>query len=91
MLKNEYKIAKKLHEIRELQSLIYEAQEEIEDLKTYIKKEMGEAEELRAGEYRVTYKAVTSSRLDTTALKEALPEVFARFSKQTTARRFVLV
>ena len=45
-------------------------------------------EELRAGEYKVTWKAVTSSRLDTTALKKALPDVAARFMKSTTSRRF---
>ena len=41
-----------------------------------------------AGEYRVIWKAVTSSRLDTTALKKALPDVAARFMKSTTSRRF---
>ena len=49
---------------------------------------MGESEELRAGEYKVTWKAVTSTRLDTAALKKALPDVAERFTKQTTTRRF---
>lgn len=33
---------------------------------------------------------VTSNRLDSTALKKELPDIAARFMKQTTARRFVL-
>ena len=32
----------------------------------------------------------TIKRLDSTALKKELPEIAARFMKQTTARRFVL-
>ena len=49
---------------------------------------MGDAEELRAGEYKVTWKAVKSSRLDAAALKKALPEVAERFTRITTTRRF---
>ena len=49
---------------------------------------MGDNEELRAGEYKVTWKTVTSSRLDSKALKEALPEVVQHFTKTTTCRRF---
>lgn len=49
---------------------------------------MGDAEELRAGEYKVTWKPVTSTRVDTKALKAAAPELVERFTKVTTARRF---
>lgn len=52
------------------------------------RRDMGDAEELRAGEYKVTWKAVTSSRLDTAALKKALPDVASAFTRQTTTRRF---
>ena len=41
-------------------------------------------------DWRITWKPVTSSRVDTTALKKELPDIAARFMKQTTARRFVL-
>lgn len=78
----------KIRELRQLQSLIEEAQAEAEAIKDTIKAQMGDAEELRAGEYRVTWKAVTSSRLDSKALKAALPEVVERFTKTTTTRRF---
>ena len=80
----------KIRELRQLQSLIEEAQAEAETIKDQIKASMTAqgAEELRAGEYKVTWKAVMSSRLDTTALKMALPEVVERFTKTTTSRRF---
>ena len=38
----------------------------------------------------MTWKPVTSSRMDTAALKKALPEIAERFIKSTTNRRFVL-
>ncbi len=78
----------KIRELRQLQSLIEEAQAEAEAIKDSIKAHMGDAEELRAGEYQVTWKAVTSSRLDSKALKAALPEVVERFTRTTTTRRF---
>lgn len=65
----------KARELRQLQSLIEEATAEAEALKDAIKAAMGDAEEVRAGEYRITWKSVTSSRLDTAALKKSLPEV----------------
>lgn len=45
---------------------------------------------LNGTDWKVTYKAVTSSRLDTTALKKALPDLTAQFTKTTTARRFCI-
>ena len=53
-----------------------------------IKAVMGDEELLTAGAYKVSWKTFTSSRVDTTALKKALPEVAAQFTKQTTGRRF---
>ncbi len=81
-------IEKKIRELRELQILIEEAEQEAEAIRDTIKEHMGEREELHAGEYKVTWKAVTSTRLDTAALKKALPEVAERFTKATTTRRF---
>lgn len=36
-------------------------------------------------DWKVTYKAVTSSRLDANALKKALPDLAQQFTKTTTA------
>ena len=83
-------LTSKIKELRELQALIEEAQAEAEAIRDLLKAHMGEQEELRAGEYKVTWKSVTSSRLDSKALKAALPEVAARFTTQTTTRRFVV-
>jgi len=78
----------KIRELRELQSLIDEATTEAEAIKDVIKAHMGAQEELRAGEYKVTWKPVTSSKLDTAALKTALPDIYTAFTRETTSRRF---
>lgn len=78
----------KCRELRQLQNLIEEAQAEADAIKDQLKAHMGEREELRAGGYKITWKPVTSSRLDATALRKALPEVAAQFTRTSTTRRF---
>ena len=81
-------IESKCRELRELQALIDEAQAEADAIRDALKAAMGTETELRAGEYKLTWKPVTTSRLDTKALKAALPDVAARFSRESTVRRF---
>lgn len=78
----------KARELRQLQALIDEAQAEAEALKDQIKAAMGDAETVQAGEYKITWKPVKSSRIDTAALKKALPDVAQAFTRETTTRRF---
>lgn len=80
----------KCRELRQLQRLIEEATAEADAIKDSIKAAFTAqgVDEARAGEYKVTWKAVTSSRLDTAALKKALPDVAQRFTTTTTTRRF---
>lgn len=67
-----------------------EAAAMVESLKDQLKERMAAAgvESLAGSEHKATYKAVTSSRVDTTRLKKDLPEIAARYTKTTTARRF---
>ena len=80
----------KARELRQLQALIEEAQAEAEAIKDAIKAAMGDSESVQAGEYRITWKAVTSSRIDTSALRKALPDVAEHFTKETVTRRFMI-
>lgn len=86
-----YDVENKVRELRQLQALIEEAEAEAEVIKDQLKAHMGDSEEIRAGEYKVTWKHVTSSRLDTKALKAALPEVAGHFTKVITTHRFCVV
>lgn len=67
-----------------------EAAAMVESLKDQLKERMTAAgvESLAGSEHKATYKAVTSSRVDTASLKKDLPEIAARYTKTTTARRF---
>lgn len=80
----------KARKLRQLQALIEEAQAKAEALKDAIKAAMGDSESIQAGEYKITWKPVKSSRIDTAALKKALPDVAERFTKETTVRRFTV-
>ena len=83
-----HELESKVRELRQLQALIEEATAEAEAIKDAIKASMGDSEELLAGEYKITWKAVNASRIDTTALRKALPDVAERFTRITTTRRF---
>lgn len=62
----------------------------IEGLTDQIKAYMieNQLDTITGDEHKATYKTVTSSRIDTTALKKALPEVATAYTKTTEARRF---
>ena len=82
----------KVKELRELLRMAEELAAEIDGLTDTIKAEMTArgVDELSGTDWKATFKAVTSSRLDTAALKKALPDVAAAFTKQSSTRRFVL-
>lgn len=78
----------KIRELQELKRMREELEAEITAIEDAIKAGMGEREELTAGAYKVTWKPVTSRRIDTAAMKKALPEVCERFMRETVVRRF---
>lgn len=78
----------KIKELMELKRMREELDAEITAAEDEIKQVMGEDETLFAGAFKVTWKAITSSRIDSTALKKAVPEIAAQFTKQITTRRF---
>ena len=78
----------KVKELMELKRMKEDLEAEIAAAEDAIKAVMGDDELLVAGSYKVSWKTFTSSRLDTTALKKALPEIAAAYTKTTTARRF---
>lgn len=81
-----------IKELRELRRMADELAVEMESITDSIKRHMDAegVDTLNGTDWKVTYKAVTSSRLDTTALKKALPDLTAQFTKTTTARRFCI-
>lgn len=90
MSKNE--IENKVNELRELRRMAEELGAEISALEDSIKAHMTATgtDELEGNTFKITWKEITSTRLDGKALKAAAPTIWEQFTKQTTARRFVL-
>lgn len=81
-----------VEELQELRRLQEDLEAEIAALQDKIKVHMDASgvDQMTAGAFKVSYKAVTSSRLDTAALKKALPELAQQFTRTTTTRRFTV-
>ena len=90
MCKANSDIITKVQDLMELRRMAEELQAEIDALQDAVKDFMGSEETMIAGAFKVSYKSVTSSRLDSTALKKEMPDVAARFMKQTVTRRFTV-
>ena len=82
----------KVKELRELRRMADELAAEIDSIQDAIKAHMDAegVDSLSGTDWKVSYKAVTSSRIDTGALKKALPDLAQQFTKTTTARRFCI-
>ena len=82
----------KVAQLRELQRMAEELAGEIAATEDTLKADMADSgtDELYGPSFKITWREVTSSRLDGKALKSAAPELWQRFSKQTTARRFIV-
>ena len=79
-----------IHELLELKRMREELDGEIIALEDSIKAVMGSEETLIAGAYKVSWTPFTSSRIDTAALKKALPDIVAAYTKTATVRRFTV-
>jgi len=79
--------------VAELQAVRKKAEEEIAEHQFQLQKAMGEDADkiVHGGKPVATWKAVTSSRIDTKAIKaNEPPEFLERYTKTTTSRRFLV-
>lgn len=65
---------------------------QVEAIKDELKATMTEenTDTLTGADFKVTWKAVESTRLDTAALKKELPNIYAVFAKTTSTKRFTV-
>lgn len=63
----------------------------VEGLKDQLKNYMVEngLDVLTGNEHKATYKTVTSSRIDATALKKNAPDIAEQYTKTTETKRFI--
>lgn len=82
----------KIANLRELLRMQEELASEISAIEDCIKAYMtaNSTDTLHGSSFKITWKTVTSRRLDGNALKTAAPTIWEQFSKQTSYRRFIL-
>ena len=82
-----------MREIAEYSRMAEEIGATLDSLKDSLKKYMDEngLDSIAGNEHKVSYKAVTSSRIDTTALKRDMPDIAATYTKTTVTKRFRFV
>lgn len=78
------------NEYRENKRMIEELESLNEALKADILAIMGSEETHTEGAAKASNITVTSSRLDSTSLKKALPDVFQQYSKTSSYKRFTV-
>lgn len=82
----------KVRSLKELETLIAEAQAELDGIKDELKAEMTNrnTEELDVDVFKIRYKTVKSNRFDTTAFKSTHKDLYDQYTKQTESRRFTV-
>lgn len=62
----------------------------VDSLKDVLKQQMEQSgvDTITGTEHKASYKTVTSSRIDTAALKKEAPEIAAQYTKTTNTKRF---
>lgn len=82
-----------MREVAEYTRMAEEIAATLDSLKDSLRKYMDKngLDSIAGSEHKASYKAVTSSRIDTTALKRDLPEIAAKYTKTTETRRFLFV
>lgn len=77
----------KLRRRQELVEVMERMETEKKQIEQEVKLYMGNAEVAENERYRVSWKAVSSNRLDEKRLKEEMPEVYEQYKKSTVSRR----
>lgn len=80
----------KLKRREELVVLMGKTELEKRQIEQELKMYMGGAEKAENNLFRVSWKAVISNRLDTKALQEQETDVYQKYLKQTSSRRFMV-
>lgn len=86
-------IREHVQDLRELYRMVDELDDEISAHEDVLKAYMASAEvdEITGTDYKVIWRSFTTSRLDSSALRKAAPELCEKFTKTHTCRRFVVV
>lgn len=82
----------RVKKLREIEAQVQTLEEQAEAIRSELKAELesnGE-DEHNTGNFVIRWKEIISRRLDSKALKAALPDVFAAYSRESSCRRFTV-
>lgn len=87
-----YELDCKVKTLRKYETLLAELEADIDSLKDEIKAEMLEqdVDTIIGDDWKVTWKPVTTTRLDTSRFKAECPAVYKMYTKTSTSSRFIL-
>ena len=90
---SERMLLNRIKKYKDLEAQKTAIEKEMEALETDLLADMQEKglEEQKAGNWVIRWTKVLTNRLDSKALKAELPELAARFTRQTESRRFSIV
>ena len=78
----------KARELKELKAMREELENEIAAIEDALKAAMGDREEMFCGEYKLTYRTVSTARFDSARFRRDHAELAANYTRATTYRRF---
>ena len=86
-------IAKKAKQYRKIQATIKQLEAEADTIKAEIVAHMDEqrVDTIQANIFTIRWMLISSSRVDTTALKRELPDIATRYTNTTESHRFQVV
>ena len=81
-----------VHDLKELRALQDRIAAKIKALEDQIKQHMSDTDIffISGDDYSVTWNEVSSTRLDTTAIKRDHPDLAAEYTRTSTTRRFIV-
>ena len=82
-----------MKELAEYTRMAEEIAATVDSLKDVLKSHMEKigVDSIAGAEHKASYKAVESSRLDSTALKRDMPDIAAQYTKTTKSKRCIFV
>ena len=85
-------IENRIKKLSILEEQIAQLQEQADAIKGELKADLEEKglEELKTKNFLIRWKEIVSSRLDSKALKEALPEIYRQYCRPSKSRRFTV-
>lgn len=85
-------IENRIKKLSALEAQVAQLQEQADVIKGELKADLEEKglEELQTKNFLIRWKEIVSSRLDGKALKAALPEIYSKYCRPTSSRRFTV-